>query len=69
MHTAEKHCGAAAVGDDADDFGAQVHLLIERTLGAVKPGLGPGSVRQRGEDQSLGAGGIQTLGCLRDPFV
>ena len=51
-----------AVGEDADDVGAAADLAVEPFLRVVGPDLPPDRLRERGEGEDVGAGGVQVRG-------
>ena len=54
-----------AAGEDPDDVGAAADLPVQPLLRVVGPDLPPDRLRERGEGQDVGAGGVEVAGDLR----
>jgi hypothetical protein len=53
-----------AVGEDADYVGAAADLPVEAFLWVVRPDLAPDLLREGGEGEHVGAGGLEVLSHL-----
>lgn len=50
-----------AVGEDPDHVGTAANLFVQPFVGVVRPDLGPHVLREAGEGQHIGSGGIEVI--------
>ena len=63
---ADEACDGVAVGEDPDDVGAASDLPVQPFVGIVRPDLAPDLLREGGEREQVGPGGVEMVGDGRE---